>query len=62
MWDRDDITVDLDDAEWPVAIITVATPRGVLRIAGNLSVVGDVLVVDQAHVEGWPRVRWVGPG
>jgi hypothetical protein len=52
MWTSADITVDLDDAEWPVVIITVTTPLGTLRIAGNVTVVGNVLVVDQAHVEG----------
>ncbi|WP_029007814.1 hypothetical protein [Azospirillum halopraeferens] len=52
MWTVDDVTVDLDEAEWPVVIITVTTPAGTLRIAGNVTVEKDVLVIDQAHVEG----------
>ncbi len=52
MWTNNDIEVELLVVEWEEMIVRIATPAGVLELAGSVSRIGRVLHVDGAHVQG----------
>jgi hypothetical protein len=52
MWTADQISVEIDDVEHPVAVLVIATPAGSLTLVGSVSIVGRVMRIDRAHVEG----------
>ena len=52
MWRTDQISVEIDDVEHPVAVLVITTPVGTLRLIGSISIVGRLMRIDRAHVEG----------
>ena len=52
MWGEADVTVEIDEADDDVMLAVITTPVGELRIIGNITRIGRVLHVRQAHVDG----------
>ena len=52
MWASGQITVEIDDAEHPVAVLVITTPAGTLSLIGSVSIAGRLMRIDRAHVEG----------
>src|SRR5689334_17532311 len=52
MWSSDQIAIEIVDADHPVLEVVVTTPAGVLTILASASIVGRVLHLHGAHVEG----------
>jgi hypothetical protein len=52
MWKSDQISVEIDDVEHPVAVLAITTPVGTLRLIGSISIVERIMRIDRAHVEG----------
>jgi hypothetical protein len=52
VWQTDQISVEIDDVEHPVAVLVITTPVGTLNLVGSISIVGRVMRIDRAHVEG----------
>jgi hypothetical protein len=44
--------VEIDDVEHPVAVLVITTPVGAMSLVGSISIVGRVMRIDRAHVEG----------
>jgi hypothetical protein len=55
MWPTNRISVEVDDAEHSVAVLVITTPAGTLSLIGSISIVGRVMRIDRAHVEGLKR-------
>jgi hypothetical protein len=52
MWTEADVTVEIDEADGDVMIAIITTPAGKLEIVGEVTRIGRVLHVRQAHVDG----------
>jgi hypothetical protein len=52
MWATDQISIEIEDADHPVAVVVIATPAGTLSLIGGISIIGRVMRIDRAHVEG----------
>jgi hypothetical protein len=52
MWAVDEISIEIEDVDHPVAVVIITTPAGPLSLIGGISIVGRVMRVDRAHVEG----------
>src|ERR1043166_1450726 len=52
MWIEADVTVEIDEADGDVMIAVITTPVGKLEIIGEVTRIGRVLHVRQAHVDG----------
>ncbi len=52
MWRPGQITVEIESADGPVAIVVVTTPVGTLEIIGSIELHGRVMRVMDAHVQG----------
>ena len=52
MWRPDEIDIELEVVDGPVALVRIRAPAGILHLIGIISLVGRVLVIDKAHIEG----------
>jgi len=52
MWGEADVTVEIDEADRDVMIVVIATPVGKLQLVGEVSRIGRVLHVRNAHAGG----------
>jgi hypothetical protein len=52
MWSSNDVEIEIDLVEDPVAILVIRTPIGVLELIGSFSLVERVLSIDRVHVQG----------
>jgi hypothetical protein len=52
MWDADEIAIEINLVDHPVAIVRITVPIGTLDVIGSISRVGRVLHIDGAHVQG----------
>jgi hypothetical protein len=52
MWATDQISIEIEDVDHPVAVVVITTPAGTLSLIGGISIVGRVMRIDRAHVEG----------
>jgi hypothetical protein len=52
VWTADQISIEIEDVDHPVAVLVITTPVGTLSLIGSVSIVGRVLRIDRAHVEG----------
>jgi hypothetical protein len=52
VWTPEQISVEIEEAEHPVAVLLITTPAGMLSLIGSISIVGRVLRIDRAHVDG----------
>jgi hypothetical protein len=52
MWGLDTIHIEIELAEHPVMIVNITTPAGRISLLGSVSIVGQVLHIDKAHVDG----------
>ena len=52
MWARDDIRIEIDEAEARTVIVTVGTPAGTVEIVAELELVDGVLWARSAHIQG----------
>jgi hypothetical protein len=52
MWTSGQITIEIADAEHPVAVVVITTPAGTLSLIGSISIARRVMRIDRAHVEG----------
>jgi hypothetical protein len=61
-WSSIDISLEIEMVGGNEVIVVIATPVGMLRIAGGVSRVDRVLRVNRAHIEGLKpgalRARW----
>ena len=50
----DDITVEVDEhqTDLPTILASITTPIGVVKLLGEVRVVGDTLHIEGAHIEG----------
>jgi hypothetical protein len=48
----DQISIEIEDVDHPVAVAVITTPAGTLSLIGGISIVGRVMRIDRAHVEG----------
>jgi hypothetical protein len=52
VWTTDQISIEIEDVDHPVAVCVIATPVGTLSLIGSISIVGRAMRIDRAHVEG----------
>jgi hypothetical protein len=52
VWTIDQISIEIDDVDHPVAVLVITTPAGALSLIGSVSIAGRVMRIDRAHVEG----------
>ena len=52
MWSLDQITIEIELADHPTALISIATPKGIIRLLVSVSMSGRVMRIDDAHVGG----------
>jgi hypothetical protein len=52
VWTTDQISIEIEVVEHPVAVPVIATPAGTLSLIGSISIVGRAMRIDRAHVEG----------
>jgi hypothetical protein len=52
MWDLERIVVEIEVADHPVMIVTITTPAGRVSLLASVSIVGRVLHIDKAHIDG----------
>jgi hypothetical protein len=52
MWTSDQISIEIEDVDHPVAMLVITTPAGTLSLIGSLSIAGRVMRVDRVHMEG----------
>jgi hypothetical protein len=52
MWDLDAIHIEIELAEHPVMIVNITTPAGQISLLGSVSIVGQILHIDKAHIDG----------
>jgi hypothetical protein len=52
VWTTDQISIEIDDVDHPVAVIVITTPAGTLSVIGSIAIVGRAMRIDRAHVEG----------
>jgi hypothetical protein len=52
MWPANEISVQIDNVEHPVAVLVITTPARTLSLIGSISIVGRVMRIDRAHIEG----------
>jgi hypothetical protein len=48
----DQISIEIEDVDHPVAVLVITTPAGRLSLIGSVSIVERVMRIDRAHVEG----------
>jgi hypothetical protein len=52
MWATDQISIEIEDVDHPVAVVMITTPVGTLSLIGGISIVGRMMRIDRARVEG----------
>jgi hypothetical protein len=52
MWDSVAISIEIEAADHPVMIVTIALPIGVVELIGSVKRIGRVLHIDGTHVQG----------
>ena len=52
MWAPDEISIEIEDVDHHVAVVIITTPAGTLSLIGGISIVGRMMRIDRAHVEG----------
>jgi hypothetical protein len=52
VWTTDQVSIEVEDVEHPVAVLVITTPAGTLSLIGSISIAGRVMRIDRAHVEG----------
>jgi hypothetical protein len=52
VWTADQIAIEIEDVDHPVAVVVITTPVGTLSLIGSISIVGRVMRIDRTHVEG----------
>jgi hypothetical protein len=52
VWTTDEISIEIEDVDHPVAVLVITTPAGALSLIGSVSIVARVMRIDRAHVEG----------
>lgn len=51
-WTPDQVSVEIEEVDHPVAMVVITTPAGEVRLIGSVSIVGRVLHIEKAHVGG----------
>jgi hypothetical protein len=52
VWTTDQISIEIEDVDHPVAVLIITTPAGTLSLIGGVSIAERVMRIDRAHVEG----------
>ena len=52
MWSSAEITIEIDEVDHPVMIVTITAPVGVLEMIGAVTMIGRTLRIDNVHVQG----------
>jgi hypothetical protein len=52
MWTTDQISIEIEDVDHPIVVVVITTPAGMLSLIGSISIVGRVMRIERAHVEG----------